>query len=111
MNSLLSKRTGLGCLAVFGLLFTLGGCAGDSVRTELPANHPANPTAEAAVFTPPPNPFVVTVTEAPPVSPSADTAVRPELQEGAGHNHDMGPIEPRSAEPADSMQKDTGHQH
>jgi len=105
------KQTVFVVLTVFPTALIIASCTTTQIDTELPANHPANPTAEAAVFTPPPNPFVVTVTEAPPVSPSADTAVRPELQEGAGHNHDMGPIEPRSAEPADSMQKDTGHQH
>jgi len=106
-----SNSTALETWTVLLCVLLISACAGTQINTELPANHPANPAAEAAVFTPPPNPFLLTVSEAPPVSPPADTGVHPKPQEGAEHTHGMGPMKPPSAAPADSMQKDSGHQH
>lgn len=40
------------CTAFFGI-----GCMGDSVKVDLPQNHPANPEAQETAFIPPPNPF------------------------------------------------------
>jgi uncharacterized membrane protein len=50
-----SNTTALGTLAVFLSGLMIGACAATQIDTELPANHPANPAAEAAVFAPPPS--------------------------------------------------------
>ena len=46
-------------ILAFCIFIALGviGCAGESVRVELPANHPANPQALETQFVPPQNPF------------------------------------------------------
>ncbi len=44
------------CLIV-AIVLTLIGCATKPVRVYLSIDHPANPQAPEAVFTPPPNPF------------------------------------------------------
>jgi len=46
-----------GCFLTMVVLFFLIGCTGESVKVDLPANHPANPQSPETAFIPPPNPF------------------------------------------------------
>lgn len=103
--------TFLGAWAVFLTGLLIGACAPAKIDTQLSAKHPANPAAEASVFAPPPNPFALNVFDAEPATPSNDAGDHSGHQEGAGHSHGMQPVAPRSAAPADSKQKNTGHQH
>jgi hypothetical protein len=89
----------------------IGACAPAKIDTRLPANHPANPAAEASFFAAPPNPFALNGFDAKPFRPPSDAGVHPGHQEGAGHSHGMPLMAPHSASPADSKQKNTGHQH
>ena len=49
------------CVSLLFLLllmaFFIIGCASEPVKVDLPANHPANPEAQEAQFSAPPNPF------------------------------------------------------
>jgi len=51
-----------GIFLILLMLFFIIGCASEPVKVDLPANHPANPEAQEAEFTPPPNPFQEEVT-------------------------------------------------
>lgn len=44
-------------LLILLITFFIIGCASEPVKIDLPTNHPTNPDAQEAVFTPPPNPF------------------------------------------------------
>lgn len=46
-----------GCFLSMMIVFLLIGCAGEAVKIDLPANHPANPQAPETAFVAPPNPF------------------------------------------------------
>jgi hypothetical protein len=107
-------------LAVFLTGLMLGACANTQIDTELPADHPAAPTAEAAAFVPPPNPFAMdtadeTPIQQPDISDSGHhprPADHPKDQEDGGHGHMMQPMQPQSTAPADDRQeKNTEHQH
>ncbi len=43
--------------SIAAIVLTLIGCASESAWVQLSIDHPANPQAPEAVFTPPPNPF------------------------------------------------------
>ena len=51
-----------GIFLIIVMSFFIIGCASEPVKIDLPANHPANPEAQATEFTPPPNPFEEDVT-------------------------------------------------
>jgi hypothetical protein len=111
MDAALLKKTSIGGLAVCGLLLALGGCAGEPVRTDLPANHPANPAAESAVFVPPANPFALKAFNVEPARPTAGTGDHPKDQKQAEHGHEMPTMMPHSAAPMGSKEKSTEHRH
>ena len=60
MKKLVFKTSGL--LSLLLLTLFIIGCASEPVKFDLPVNHPANPGAQEAQFTPPPNPFQEEVT-------------------------------------------------
>jgi len=108
----------LGALAVFLPGLMLGACANTQIDTELPTDHPAAPTAEAAAFVPPPNPFAMDTSDVLPMLPTDRSGHHPgpadqaKDQEDGGHGHKMQPMQPPSTAPADGRQhKTTEHQH
>lgn len=60
MKKLEFKTSGLLSLLLMTLFII--GCASEPLKVDLPTNHPANPGAQEAEFTPPPNPFLEEVT-------------------------------------------------
>ena len=60
MKSLMHRPSGL--FTNLLIIFFIVGCAGETIKADLPANHPANPDAQEAEFIPPPNPFRQDVT-------------------------------------------------
>ena len=112
-----STITALGIMAIFLSGLMIGACTGTQIHTELPANHPANPTADAAVLVPPPNPFAMNTFDSQPVRPPDSTGHHPKHgdhpkhQEDGGHGHGMQPMQQPSAAPGDSTEKSTEHQH
>jgi len=107
----------LTALAVFLAALMLGACASTQIDTELPDDHPAAPTAEAAAFVQPPNPFAMEAADGPPIQPPdisgsghhPGPAGHPKDQADGGHGHKMQP--PNSAAADDHQQKNTEHQH
>jgi hypothetical protein len=65
--------------------FTIG-CASEPVKVDLPANHPANPEAQEAEFTPPPNPFKEDVTAMKGGS-APDSMMKHKTHEESGEQH------------------------
>ena len=63
--NLSKKRTIIHFVLFIGIL-SLISCASDPVQFNLPLDHPANPRAPEAIFTPPLNPFVGNVLSAVP---------------------------------------------
>ena len=55
MSSL--NHRAFGIFFILFMTFILFGCSNESVRVQLPANHPANPQSEETAFIPPPSPF------------------------------------------------------
>ena len=55
MHSFIHKTSG--CFLSMMIIFSLIGCAGEALKIDLPANHPANPQAPESAFVAPPNPF------------------------------------------------------
>jgi len=55
MKSLIHKKSG--SFLIMTVAFFLIGCAGEPVKVDLPANHPANPQSPETAFIPLPNPF------------------------------------------------------
>ncbi|MBT8365210.1 MAG: hypothetical protein KJP23_10940 [Deltaproteobacteria bacterium] len=112
-----SSTTALGALTGFLSGLMIGACATAQIDTELPANHPANPVAEATVFVPPPNPFAMNASDVQPVWPLDSIGDHPKHgdhqkhREDAEHGHGMQTIKPQSAAPASSTEKSTEHQH
>ena len=110
----------LTALAVFLAALMLGACASTPIDTELPDDHPAAPTAEAAAIVQPPNPFAMEAPNGPPILPPdisgsghhPGPAGHPKDQEDGGHDHMMQPMQPpNSAAADDRQQKNTEHQH
>ena len=46
-----------GAITALCMLFLGVGCVGDTLKVDLPQNHPANPRAKETAFIPPSNPF------------------------------------------------------
>jgi len=67
-------------------IFFIIGCASEPVKVDLPANHPANPEAQEAEFTPPPNPFQEDITVMKGESTS-DSMMKPKTHEESGKQH------------------------
>ena len=106
-----SNTTALGALAIFLSGLMIGACANTKIDTELPASHPANPAAEAAVFVPPPNPFAMNASAEQPVGLPVGTGKHSNHQEGAGDGHEMQTMKPQRVAPTGSQEKSTEHQH
>jgi len=85
------KQTVFVVLNVFPAVLIIASCTATQIDTELPANHPASPAAEAAVFVPTPNPFALNEFAGQPVLPSAGTGGHQKPSAAAGHGHDMQP--------------------
>ena len=98
-------------LTVFPAALIIASCTTTRIDTELPANHPASPAAEAAVFVPPPNPFALNEFAGKPVLPSAGTGGHQKPSATAGHGHDMQPMTPQIAAPANDRKNSTEHHH
>ena len=56
------KYRSLGLFSTVLMIFFIIGCASEPIKVDLPVNHPTNPDAQEAEFTPPPNPFKEDVT-------------------------------------------------
>ena len=67
-------------------IFFIIGCASEPVKVDLQANHPANPEAQEAEFTPPPNPFQKDVTAMQGES-TPDSMMKPKTHEESGEQH------------------------
>ena len=98
-------------LALFPVALMIVSCTTTQIDTELPVNHPANPSAEAAEFVPPPNPFARNEFAGQPALPPAGTDGHQKPSTAAGHGHDMQPMTPQIAAPAGEGQSSTEHHH
>ena len=56
------NENAFGFFLILFLTFFIISCAGDPLKVDLSANHPANPGTQEAAFIPPPNPFQEDVT-------------------------------------------------
>ena len=91
------------------MAFSIIGCASEPIKADLPANHPANPHAQEAEFTPPPNPFQEDVTAMKGES-TPDSMMKHKTQEERGQqhmNHNMGTK--KESEPDSDSTKKSGH--
>jgi hypothetical protein len=68
------------------MIFFITGCASEPVTIDLPLNHPANPHAQEAEFTPPPNPFQEDVTAMKGES-TPDSMMKHKTHEESGRQH------------------------
>jgi hypothetical protein len=94
-------------LFMFTLLM-LTGCAGGSVEVEFPKNHPANPEALEAEFTPPPNPFQEDVTAMKGES-MPDSMMKHKTHEESGKQHmDHNMETKKGSEPDSDSTKNSG---
>ena len=75
-----------GRFSIVLVFFFIIGCASEPVKVDLPANHPANPQAQEAEFTPPPNPFREDVTAMKGES-TPDSIMRHKTYEESGKQH------------------------
>jgi hypothetical protein len=88
MNILMHRTFGI-FLALF-MAFFLVRCAGEPVRVDLPANHPANPQSEETAFIPPPNPFQNNIPAAEHRSESSSSMTQEEHQSAQPHRMNPG---------------------
>ena len=96
-------------IPIFGVL-VFSGCAGEPVKIEFPFNHPANPEAFEANFTPPQNPFRTDVAETTEES-QTESMMKHEMPEAdapqhGGHN--MGDDKEPSSAPETTMKPGHG---
>ena len=75
-----------GIFLILLMSFFIIGCASEPVKINLPVNHPANPEAQAAEFTPPPNPFQKDVTAMKGES-TPDSMMKHKIHEESGEQH------------------------
>ena len=75
-----------GRFSIMLMIFFIIGCASEPVKVDLPANHPANPQAQEAEFTPPPNPFQEDVTALKRES-TPDSIMKHKTHEESGEQH------------------------
>ena len=86
------NHSAYGIFLILLMSFFIIGCVSEPVKIDLPANHPANPEAQEAEFTPPPNPFQEDVTAMKGES-TQDSMMKPKTHEESGEqhmNHNMG---------------------
>ena len=98
-----------GFFLILFLTFFIISCAGDPVKVDLSADHPANPGAQEAAFSPPPNPFHEDVTAMKGES-TTDSMMKHETQGEIGQkhmNHNMG--NEKESEPDSDSTKKSGH--
>ncbi len=110
------KHKGLkvaGFILIPGLVSLFAGCAVETVRTDLPANHPANPQGVEAVYFPEPNPFQngVSMEE----QKSADAPAVSNQNNQGGYSHGMSEIKDsphaNSTKLPGEPDEAAGHQH
>jgi hypothetical protein len=87
-----------GCFLIIMIVFFLIGCAGEALKIDLPANHPANPQAPESAFVAPPNPFQESI---PMAAQEADS--------GSSMTHEEQPSmqQPHMMHSMDQMQQDS----
>lgn len=78
-----------GFFLILNMLFFITGCASESVKVDLPANHPANPHSPETAFTPPPNPFQNNVPMAKHEADSSSSMTHEKHK--PAHQHQMSP--------------------
>ena len=106
-----------GVLTLILVTLLIGACARTQIDTKLPASHPARPTAEDAVFVPPPNPFMMSTFDIQPTEKptgpddGARPAEHPIHEKDTGHGHGRPMMAPQGDAPAGSLEKTTEHQH
>ncbi len=94
---------------IFAVLVLMG-CGGEAVKIEFPINHPANPEALEADFTPPHNPFstdVAEITE----EPQTDSMMKHKMPEAGGPqhgDHGMGNDKEHRSDPETTIKPDHG---
>jgi len=80
------NHSAYGIFLILLMSFFIIGCVSEPVKIDLPANHPANPEAQAAEFTLPPNPFQEDVTAMQGES-TPDSMMKHKTHEESGEQH------------------------
>ena len=111
MNKL-NHRT-FGILLTLFMTFFLISCAGEPVRVDLPANHPAIPQSEETAFIPPPNLFQNNIPAAENQSGSSSSMTHEQHQPAQPHqmNPEMDKMRHDSESSPASKAQDPEHQH
>jgi len=99
-----------GLFLILLMTFFIIGCASEPLKVDLSANHPANPEAQEAEFTPPPNPFQEDVTAMKGASaPDSMMKHKAHGERGKQHmDHNMGTDE--ESRPDTESTKKSGHE-
>jgi hypothetical protein len=97
--------------SVFLSVLTISACSNTQISTELPANHPANPAAEASAFVPPPNPFSADASDFESARPRSDVGNSKHPQVGTIQQHDLHTMQPEKDTHENIPEKKPDHQH
>jgi hypothetical protein len=109
MQNIFSIVRAVGSILLSAL--TISACSNTQISTELPANHPANPAAEASAFVPPPNPFSADASVSEPARPRSDGGNSEHPQVGTIQQHDLHTMQPEEDAHENIPEKKPDHQH
>ena len=108
MKRLIHKTSGR--FLIMTVVFFFVGCAGEPLKVDLPANHPANPHAPETAFIPPPNPFQESIPMAEQEAGSSSSITREEHP--SEQQHQMTHQTDQMKEDSRALQKNEGeNQH